>query len=45
MLLEIWSSAEAVKLHMETPHYKELTELKKEYVIETEFTRYEITEI
>ena len=45
LLLEIWSSAEAVKLHMETPHYKELTELKKEYVIETVFTRYEITEI
>ncbi|MBP5579655.1 MAG: antibiotic biosynthesis monooxygenase [Ruminococcus sp.] len=45
LLLEIWSSAESVKLHMETPHYKELTELKKEYVIETEFTRYEITEI
>ena len=45
VLLEIWSSAEAVQFHMETPHYKALTELKKEYVTETIFKRYEITEI
>ena len=45
VLFEIWRSAEAVKFHMETPHYKALKELKKEYVTETSFKRYEITEI
>ena len=45
LLLEIWTSPEAVKLHMDTPHYKALGELKKEYVTETVFRRYEITEI
>ncbi len=45
LLIEIWNSAEAVKIHMETPHYKELTELKKEYVNDTVFSRFEITEI
>ena len=42
LLIEVWSSAEAVQFHMETSHYKELTELKKTYVEETVFTRYEI---
>ena len=42
LLLELWSSAEAVELHMSSPHYKELGELKKEYVTNTVFTRYEI---
>ena len=45
ILLEIWKSAEAVQSHMETPHYQALTELKKQYVTETVFKRYEITEI
>ena len=45
VLFEIWSSAEAVKLHMETEHYKALTGLKKDYVVSTDFRRYEITEI
>ena len=45
ILLEIWKSAEAVQIHMNTPHYKALTDLKKEYVTETVFKRYEITEI
>ena len=45
LLLEIWSSAEAVKLHMETQHYKELSELKKVFVTETVFRRFEINEI
>lgn len=45
ILLEIWKSAEAVQFHMDTPHYRALGELKKAYVTETVFKRYEITEI
>ncbi len=45
VLLEIWKSAEAVQLHMETPHYQALAELKKEYVMDTVFRRFEISEI
>lgn len=45
ILLEVWKSAEAVQFHMETSHYKALAELKKEYVAETVFKRYEISEI
>lgn len=45
LLLEIWSSSEAVEFHMATPHYKELGELKKEYVTETVFKRFEISEL
>ena len=41
LLIEVWSSAEAVELHMGSQHYKELGELKKKYVTETVFTRYE----
>ena len=44
-LVLIWKSAEAVQLHMETPHYQALTELKKEYVTDTVFRRFEISEI
>ena len=44
LLIELWSSAEAVELHMSSKHYKELGELKKEYVTDTVFTRYEIPE-
>ena len=42
ILLEVWSSLESVQLHMETPHFRELTELKKAYIEETVFNRYEI---
>lgn len=45
VLLEIWSSAEAVQFHMQTPHYQALGELKKDYVNETVFRRFEIAEI
>ncbi len=45
VLLEIWQSAEAVQFHMETPHYRALAELKKEYVKDTVFRRFEISEI
>ena len=41
ILFEVWSSPEAVQSHMETEHYKKLMELKKEFVIETTFSRYE----
>ena len=43
LLIEIWSSAEAVNQHMGSAHYKELIALKQEYVLETEITRYEIS--
>ncbi|MCR4646050.1 MAG: antibiotic biosynthesis monooxygenase [Oscillospiraceae bacterium] len=45
VLLEIWRSPEDVQKHMETPHYKALGELKKEYVTETVFRRFDITEL
>ncbi len=45
ILFEVWSSPEAVKSHMETDHYKKLTELKKEYVTETTFTRYDAEKV
>lgn len=45
VLLELWRSAEAVQAHMETPHYKALGELKKEYVTETVFRRFEVSEL
>ena len=44
LLIELWNSAEAVELHMNSQHYKELGELKKKYVTDTVFTRYEIPE-
>ena len=45
VLLEIWQSAEAVQFHMDTQHYQALVELKKEYVKDTVFRRFEISEI
>ncbi|MBO6303135.1 MAG: antibiotic biosynthesis monooxygenase [Ruminiclostridium sp.] len=45
ILFEVWSSPEAVQAHMETEHYKKLIELKKEYVTETTFSRYEAENI
>ncbi|MCR4758868.1 MAG: antibiotic biosynthesis monooxygenase [Oscillospiraceae bacterium] len=45
VLLEIWKSAEAVQFHMETLHYQALAELKKEYVTDTVFRQFEISEI
>jgi quinol monooxygenase YgiN len=44
LLLEVWKSAEAVELHQQSVHFKKLGELKKEYVTETTFIRYEIAE-
>jgi quinol monooxygenase YgiN len=44
LLLEVWKSAEAVELHQQSAHFKQLGELKKEYVTETAFMRYEIAE-
>ncbi|MBP3855181.1 MAG: antibiotic biosynthesis monooxygenase [Ruminiclostridium sp.] len=45
VLFEMWSSPEAVQSHMETAHYRELMELKKELVIETTFSRYDAEQI
>lgn len=45
VLLEVWESADDVKLHMETSHYKELVELKNEFVVETVFRRSDICEL
>ncbi|WP_303797087.1 putative quinol monooxygenase [Ruminococcus flavefaciens] len=44
LLLEGWKSAETVELHQQSAHFKQLGELKKEYVTETAFMRYEIAE-
>ena len=41
ILFEVWSSPEAVRSHMETDHYRGLMELKKKFVIETKFSRYD----
>ena len=45
VLFEVWSSPEAVQSHMETDHYRKLMELKKEFVIETTFSRYDAEQI
>lgn len=45
ILLEVWSSPEAVQSHMETDHYRKLIELKKEFVIETTFSRYDAEQV
>ena len=44
LLLEIWSSAEAVQLHGETAHFKALGELKAEYVEKTVINRFDIAD-
>ena len=44
LLLEVWKSAESVELHQQSAHFKQLGELKKEYVTDTVFTRYELSE-
>ncbi|MBP5605298.1 MAG: antibiotic biosynthesis monooxygenase [Ruminiclostridium sp.] len=45
ILLEVWSSPEAVQSHMETDHYRKLIELKKEFVVETTFSRYDAEQV
>ncbi len=45
LLLEIWSSPEAVKLHGQMEHYKALGELKAEYVTDAKIIRSEISEV
>ena len=42
LLIELWASAEAVKKHNETPHFKALGDLKKDYVVDTVISRYEV---
>ena len=42
LLIELWASAEAVKRHGETPHFKALGDLKKDYVVDTVISRYEV---
>lgn len=41
VLIEVWSSPEAVQAHSGTEHYQKLMLLKKEYVSETRFARYD----
>ena len=41
LLIELWSSAEAVTEHSQTPHFKALGELKKAYVVDTAIMRYD----
>lgn len=44
LLIELWASAEAVRAHSETPHFKALGELKQEYVTETVIMRYDVAD-
>ncbi|HEX3075851.1 MAG TPA: antibiotic biosynthesis monooxygenase [Lachnospiraceae bacterium] len=41
-ITEIWTDSKAQQLHGKTEHYKKLTELKKDYVIQVKLNRYEI---
>ena len=45
LLLEIWTTEEAAKLHAETAHFKALGELKAEYVEKTVIMRSDISEL
>ncbi|MBQ1390409.1 MAG: antibiotic biosynthesis monooxygenase [Firmicutes bacterium] len=40
-LREIWQSAEALKAHMEMPHFKRIGEVKSLYVDDTEIIKLE----
>ncbi len=40
LLIESWTNAKAIELHMKADHYKLLTELKKEYVEETHIRKF-----
>ena len=42
LLIELWASTEAVLAHGQTKHFKELGELKEEYVTDTIIRRYDI---
>ncbi|WP_298530156.1 putative quinol monooxygenase [uncultured Ruminococcus sp.] len=44
LLIELWASTEAVQEHGQTAHFKELGELKQEYVTDTIIRRYDIAE-
>ena len=44
LLIELWASAEAVSAHGQTKHFKELGELKQEFVTDTVIKRYDIAE-
>ena len=44
LLIELWASAEAVWDHSQTSHFKELSELKKAYVIDTSIMRYDVAD-
>ena len=43
LLLEIWSSRDAVQQHGETAHFKALGALKTEFITDTVIRRYEIS--
>ena len=44
LLIELWSSAEAVQAHGQTQHFQQLSQLKQKYVADTAITRYAIAE-
>ena len=44
LLIELWESEEAVRLHGQTPHFAALGELKQRYVERTDIRRYGIAE-
>ena len=41
LLLERWKDTEALAEHMQLAHFKRIGELKDEFVIETQISRYE----
>ena len=40
LLLEIWTSPEAVQIHAQTEHFQKLGKLKEQYVTETVIKRF-----
>jgi len=40
LLLEIWTDTTAQQIHSETPHFLELQELKKKYILNVNFEKF-----
>jgi len=40
LLLEIWTDATSQQIHSQTPHFQELQELKKKYILDVKFEKF-----
>jgi len=40
LLLEIWTNVKAQQIHSETPHFHELQEIKKEYILNVKIEKF-----